>query len=302
MSIRDPPCLPARRGSSDESASSPCSRISSRATCAWRPSPLFAEVQDRWGILFALSELTRLARLMGNVQRARSIGRRALAFARETGQQREISNALEDLALVDLGRRKVTRAEQLAREALKIDRAVGMKQGEAASLIILGECALLREQDNEAQTLLDDALTLYREIGDNSGIALALVHLSTLALRRHEEQAALALLKEAFALFESTQEQQGIAVVLEHLAALCAATGQPERCRTLAHRTQADRSRPAACPGRFELSCFSSGLGRRLCLEHSRGRCGGPGVLRPRAHRSVRWRTNQAQPTHSAGG
>ncbi|HLC21864.1 MAG TPA: AAA family ATPase, partial [Candidatus Methylomirabilis sp.] len=61
---------------------------------------LFTEARDEWGMLFALSELTRLARLMGNPERAWSVGRRALAFAKETGQQREIANALEDLAVV----------------------------------------------------------------------------------------------------------------------------------------------------------------------------------------------------------
>src|SRR5262249_30977446 len=52
---------------------------------------LFNETRDTWGGIFAQNELTRLARLTGNVERARELAQRTLTVARETQEQREIA-------------------------------------------------------------------------------------------------------------------------------------------------------------------------------------------------------------------
>lgn len=221
----------------------------------------------------ALQAAGNLARMQGDIERAREHLEACLALQRAHGGESELAHALNYLAALQGLRGDVTRAIELAQEALPLFREIGETRGVSLALGTLGELTyaagdaagssryleealdLNREIGDthsiaitlnnlgealRAQGLLDDAarrfeesLTIFRELGATHGVAYLLANLGDIASGQGRDEQALRHYLEALAVFHGLGYQQAALSVVTNLAALDARGGQAERAARL---------------------------------------------------------------------
>ena len=130
----------------------------------------------------AVRAASRLARERGDATRSTELGERALAFARESGSQREVAAATENLGVATFLVGDAGRAGDLLEGAVEQFRAVGDTVGQGNALNNLGNVLIASEQSARARQVLEDALALQREAENSWGVGFALHSLGHLGL------------------------------------------------------------------------------------------------------------------------
>lgn len=174
----------------------------------------FAErVGDRVGEARAISNLGVLAQRMGDPFRAVEHFTQSLAMQRAIGNEREISNSLNNLGFVystDLADYATSLSDHL--EALAIRERLGDETGIALSLNNIGIVyARLREYDH-ALDYFARALALRKTLGNKARIAATLSNIGDAYLDKHDPATAMRYQRAALALRIALEDRSAIAL------------------------------------------------------------------------------------------
>jgi predicted ATPase/DNA-binding XRE family transcriptional regulator len=180
----------------------------------------------------ALKAVGTLAHGQGAYVQARTWLEESAVLFRQLGDQRSLSAALNNLALVEEAQGDYPRAKALHEESLALRRARGDRIGLAASLVNLGTVATHLGELSQAEQAFAESLLLFQEIGDRDGVAIALTNLGDLLWHRGHPAEAERLLQEALQIFRELDDPLGSALVLTSLGQVARFQGALEAGRT----------------------------------------------------------------------
>jgi predicted ATPase len=215
-----------------------------------------------------LEGAARLARDIGDTERARELFAAQLGLAEELGDGRGAASALSGLASIASWEGDRERAESLQQRSVELFRELGDEWGQAAGLVDLSDLALYRGDFAAAAGLTEEALELFRRLGDRRAIAISLVNrgFALLALDRPGE--AKASLTESLETSAQLGDTLNIVYCVEGLAAAAEGEGEDERAARLLGRAEALRDATGG-----ELPPFEQSIHERT-VERVRGRLG----------------------------
>ncbi|MGW1997807.1 tetratricopeptide repeat protein [Embleya sp. NPDC001921] len=122
---------------------------------------LYRTLGDRLGEADARHELTKVARLRGDLDEAQRLGTETLTVQRALGDRLGEARTLATLADIAKKRGDLDEAQRLGTEALAVQQALGDRLGEARTLGTLHEMARTRGDLDTARTRLRTAADLY---------------------------------------------------------------------------------------------------------------------------------------------
>jgi predicted ATPase/uncharacterized protein HemY len=158
---------------------------------------------------FTLSRLSQLARIQKKYQEARQRGSESLALAREAGNCRGISSALNNLGCLACLQGEYGQAEQWLQESLALRQELGYCRGVAESLSNLGKVALARDSLREAEEHFRQALQIAVDIQAKAIALDILIGIAGLLVKETAVERAVALLTLALDHPSSEQESKG---------------------------------------------------------------------------------------------
>lgn len=177
---------------------------------------------DLWRASMEEAQLARLHRDLQQPATARAVALRALAHAREVGEDLACGLALDVLASLEQRRDDVPVARRLVQEALAHYRRVGYVEGEASALCLAGRLALAAHEPEPAREAFERSLHLCRRIGHRAGTASGLEGLAGVAAMVDDNEDAVLFLGAATAL----RREIGVPVSAEVSAELLRVRGR----------------------------------------------------------------------------
>jgi predicted ATPase/DNA-binding CsgD family transcriptional regulator len=202
------------------------------AVCEAAPPPLRAAV---------LREAGWFARQNGELDRAETLGNRALALSRAVGDPTGIAHALTALGWLAEFQGRFARARAFHEEALEVGRRLEDRSWFAWSMRNVGMQAFRLGEIEVAERWLNEAIALFRQERLRFGAAFALTNLAEIALARGD-------LARAAALWQDWGDHLSRNVVrlphfLRGLAEIAAASGQMRWAARLLGAEEALRER-----------------------------------------------------------
>jgi predicted ATPase len=180
-----------------------------------------------------------LARQQSENEQAAVLLEKALALAREIGDERGVADGLASLGNLASEQGDLTRAENLFTEALTQWRRLENTDGVAGELVSLALLALDRGDLDLAATRLRESLALYRELKAEWEIALVLHNLGDVAYEQGDLDQAAALQAEALTLWEGMEDTHGVAFVLDSQGKVARARGDVDLASELLEKALA---------------------------------------------------------------
>jgi tetratricopeptide (TPR) repeat protein len=178
---------------------------------------LFEESGDERGIASAVDDIGKLHWLRGDYQRALEATQRALAMRRRIGDRRSIALSLNNLGLVYQDSGQFKMALDAFEQALRIRREIGDLVGVSISLNNLGTVAQDQRDDARALELFKEAYEVAKETGDRNRIALILTNLGETYYRLNDPEKAIYYLKHAEELADELGDKLGLAEAVRGL-------------------------------------------------------------------------------------
>ena len=176
------------------------------------------EIGDKRGISWALNGLGAMAHWQGKHEDAIRYYQESLEIAREIGDWPRISGALNNIGLIEGEAGHYDAARKNLLESLDISKRIGRRSGITSSYTNLGGLARAEGQHEEARKYFEEALTIQKEIGDRAGIAASLYGLGSLARMQGNYEEAKQRFSEALTIFKEIYYPAGIGSCLEDLA------------------------------------------------------------------------------------
>jgi tetratricopeptide (TPR) repeat protein len=199
----------------------------------WFDTLLTYELPPSRARAMGLQKAGFLTRVRADFEKARSLLERALAMAREIGDDERAGWALLDLG--NAARDTGTLEEVIANfsEALSLFQNLQDVRGTLNSFYELGNTYLQTRELEKARSMWEQGLELSRQLNDQAFIAWGLEGLANVAfLERHIDQARR-LHKGSLQLKADVMDMVGIAYSFEGLAQAAAADEEPERAALL---------------------------------------------------------------------
>jgi predicted ATPase/DNA-binding SARP family transcriptional activator len=182
----------------------------------------------------ALTWLGRLVWWQGDNERANALLEESLALWREVDEPWGLAFALLSHGLVARSRRDLAAAQRLHEQSLALFREIGDRWGVAWSLHDLGITLHHRGDRAEARSYFQEGVAIARELGDLSAIAQLLIDaFATAAWNQGDVATASALSEESLAIFRELEDQRGIAQALNGAANLARIRGDTALARAL---------------------------------------------------------------------
>lgn len=169
-----------------------------------------------------LFDAGQIATYMGRYAEARRYLEESLAIAREIGDKRVATAALQPLGLSCLGLGDPAAARAHLEEALVLARELGNPRETAAALNVLAQLHRSAGELDAAEPLYDEAVALARELDDRESIAVGLLNLAMVSIDRGSRDAAVPMLLEALAIADEIGSRRTGQCVLEVSAGLAA--------------------------------------------------------------------------------
>lgn len=141
---------------------------------------------DVRGTALALSYLGNVASETGELERAGRLYEESLTLCRQLGDRRMLLRVVTNMAYAVMLQGELGRAAGLCEEAVAMAREQDNGSNLRAALDTLGWVALLRGEHERARVVHVENLKLCREVGDRLGIAYALYGLACVASTRGE--------------------------------------------------------------------------------------------------------------------
>lgn len=151
--------------------------------------------------------LAALSNVSGDNTSAADLLEECLALHRQTGDERGLAAALNQLAWVDAEICRFNTSRRRSKEAFRLNRSLGEKRGMALALNNLGWVANYLGHCRIAAAYHEGSLALRREIGDERGIAFALSNLSWAETDRGRYERAREQLDEAQAILKRVDDK-----------------------------------------------------------------------------------------------
>ncbi len=178
------------------------------------------ELGDRPGEAGALQRLGSIAREQGRYAEAQVRHGEARAVWDELGDPLGVAVSEDYLAFAAWLVGDLERAETLGAAALEHFRGVGAEQATAAALVNLGASAGYAGDQARARERLEEALAISERVGYREGVAWARHELAIVARREHDLPRAAALLRLSLLLHVELGDRWRTASVLEELSGL----------------------------------------------------------------------------------
>jgi predicted ATPase/DNA-binding CsgD family transcriptional regulator/Tfp pilus assembly protein PilF len=166
----------------------------------------------------ALRRGSIVARKQGDYPRARAWAEQAVAMARELGDKRQITDALNALAAIELVQGDYSAARSLMEETLAAYRELGVDVFIASTLNNLGEVARYQSDYTSAEGYYRESLGIFRAMGDQTGIIESVGNWGHSLHQLGKFQEARAAFLEAMALAQEINAPTRAAAVLTGLS------------------------------------------------------------------------------------
>jgi tetratricopeptide (TPR) repeat protein len=190
---------------------------------AWLDEALQTDAgQSRAARAKALCSAGSLAKMQGDLERAREFGEASLSLARSVEEAEDIGRALLLLGIVAEDELDHDRSESLMREALAIFRSSENQHGVRKTLGLLGFDAIARKDYQDARSLLEEAVELSRKADDSSGVLTGVANLWYVFAQQGQLKDALPLLRESVLLAYELSDFLVVTSQLEDVAAVAA--------------------------------------------------------------------------------
>ncbi len=176
------------------------------------------EIGDARGISWALNGLGAMAHWQGKHAEAIRYYEESLAIAREIEDLPRIAGALNNIGLIEGELGHYDQARIYLEESLDISRKIGRRAGITSAYTNLGGLSRAEGNHEDAWNYFVDALRIQKEIGDRAGIAASLYGLGSLARMKGDYQEARQHFGEALAIFKEIYYPMGIGSCLEDLS------------------------------------------------------------------------------------
>ena len=173
--------------------------------CAKTGKALFKKAEDWVHVCETIRLLGKIARVRGEINKARELAEEALEVARVSGYEGGINGVycdLGDLALQQRTYEEYVEAERLYREALRGFEKEGNQERIASRHIDLGNATFLQDRLDEAREHYKVGLALSQRIGRQDNIACAQYGLARVGERAGNFASALELAHSAQEIFE----------------------------------------------------------------------------------------------------
>jgi predicted ATPase/DNA-binding CsgD family transcriptional regulator len=194
----------------------------------------YRDLDDRWGMAFALCTRGLIARTQGRTADATAYLLASLELFRAEGDRWGIAHVMLGLGQLALHRGDDTAAEDYWAERLRLSREIDNQTAVAHTLDLLATLGRQRGDFERAMPRFEEALAIKRKIGDRQATAWALQGVGELALMRGDLNVAYARLRESLLLRRQIANQPGLVPALAAFARLAACLGRPLRAVRLA--------------------------------------------------------------------
>jgi non-specific serine/threonine protein kinase len=184
----------------------------------------------RWKLLTACGNIRQF---QGEIEAAQKFYGDGLAAARESGNQRYISQSLRGLGALAYIKYEFHNARNYLDEALIISRKVGDDFGRAAALARLGDISSVEGDTTTARDLTAEALSVFRRLGYLEGISAKLYNLGAIVYLDGDSETAYEHFKEAYRTALELGEKINTRLIFDGFAALAAERGQYSRAARL---------------------------------------------------------------------
>jgi non-specific serine/threonine protein kinase len=171
----------------------------------------------------ALTAAGALAWLQSDLEEARAILEKSVAYWRELGDEHGLAYALMFLGEVTLYQGSPAQACTVDGESVTRLRQTGDTWGLALALACLAEAAGTAGDYEFARSVISESLALFRETGDSWGIALSTSQFGWLAFRRGDYATARLLFEEGLPIWKRFGDKWHIVSTLGYLAQIAQA-------------------------------------------------------------------------------
>ncbi len=222
----------------------------------------------------ALTNLGRLYRRQGRLDRAAETYRQALTLYAGLGDRAAEAGALRNLGSVHWRQGHYRQAAEHYQQALTLYRELGDEAGQADALVRLGLVDERLGNEERAAERLEPALELFARLGDQFSEAYVFSLLSRLRNRRDDLELAAVHLEQSLAVVRQAADRTGEAYVLTDLAAVHARRGRLAeaaghlRQALLLHRRIGDRASEAEALNDLGQVLRARGDAAEARLEH----------------------------------
>jgi predicted ATPase/class 3 adenylate cyclase len=173
----------------------------------------------------ALFDAGQIDYFMGRNGAARPLLEESLAIARELGDDRKVSAALQPLGMTALALGDHAGARGCLVEALALAQARADKRGIAAAANALGQLHRMEAAHAEAAALYEITVAISRELDDKAVIAVGLLNLAMVRIQRGERDGSFSAASEALDISERLRSLPLIKSAIEVACGLAASQG-----------------------------------------------------------------------------
>lgn len=195
---------------------------------------LFRDINDQWGLAFALDFLGDSVRLLGGDEdQVRQYKEQSLACYRALDDQWGIALELSELGEAALRARDYATACKLLTEALQMEQAGVDRWTKAHIVQSLGNTLWHQGAYEQATALYEESLAMFRALGNKLQTSAALRFLGQTAQRRGEYAQATTLYRHSLTLAQELGNEQTVALCLAALGGVAVEQGNPVRAARL---------------------------------------------------------------------
>ncbi|MGD8394837.1 MAG: tetratricopeptide repeat protein, partial [Candidatus Eiseniibacteriota bacterium] len=191
------------------------------------------ELGDHAGAAASLNDLGNIANMCGDHELARRCYEDGLTYRRQIDDRLGIAVSLNNLGTLAWSRQDAETAVAYLGESLTLRRDLGDLRGVAGTLHNLGLIASARDDHAAARVHLIEATEIRRTLGDTAGLGRALLALSTVALKENDLDTARSLREESRTTFRELGDRFGSALAAVGLGVVLSRQGELERAQEL---------------------------------------------------------------------
>jgi tetratricopeptide (TPR) repeat protein len=177
--------------------------------------------------------------LLGDLDRAEEMDRRALAINDQLGRREGMARAYGNLGNVYSTRGDLDRAEEMYRKSLAIDEQLGRREGMANQYGNLGIVYRTRGDLDRAEAMYRKSLAIEEQLGRREGMASDYGNLGNLYLTRGDLDGAEKMYRKSLAIDEELGLREGMASQYGNLGNVYSTRGDLDRAEEMYRKSLA---------------------------------------------------------------
>jgi tetratricopeptide (TPR) repeat protein len=193
----------------------------------------FVEISCETAIGYLLANQATIARVRGELGRARDLLDEADARFGQAGDERGQADVLVRRAYLELAEGSTDDARVCLERSLELRQGMRDRRGVGMVLMALGIVETVAGRYERAEPPLSEALQLFRRAGDRWGLASSLWRIADLVIAQGRLDEADATLQQARAVVGATERKRWIAVTVATQGEVARLRGEQGRARAL---------------------------------------------------------------------